>query len=85
MHSTLTDILETLKSFEMPRILIVGATGYVGHALALSLVRSGNHIVYGIARNDAKARSLAQDEIVDSLSTLSPLKLDTQHIVETSS
>ncbi len=51
----------------MPRILIVGATGYVGQAIALGLVHSGNHIVYGLARSDHKARSLAQLEIIPVL------------------
>lgn len=48
----------------MPRILVLGATGYVGHTTALTLVRSGQHTVYGVARSAAKARQLAQDEIV---------------------
>jgi nucleoside-diphosphate-sugar epimerase len=38
----------------MPRILIVGATGYIGQALALDLLRSGNYEVYGIARSEVK-------------------------------
>lgn len=48
----------------MPHILILGATGTVGNPLALSLVRSGNHTVYGLARSPAKAKSLAVQEII---------------------
>jgi nucleoside-diphosphate-sugar epimerase len=51
----------------MPKILIVGATGYIGQILALSLLRSGNHVVYGIARSELKARSLAQLESIPIL------------------
>ena len=47
----------------MPNILIHGATGTVGNATALALLRSGNHTVYGIARTAEKARSLASQEI----------------------
>jgi hypothetical protein len=64
---TFDPIVVRLLDSPMPRILIVGATGYVGRALALSLVRSGNHIVYGLARSEAKAKSLAQDEIIPVL------------------
>ncbi|KAG8738920.1 hypothetical protein FRC10_006389 [Ceratobasidium sp. 414] len=51
----------------MPRILIIGATGYIGNALALSLLRSGDHTVWGIARTKDKARSLAVQEITPIL------------------
>jgi nucleoside-diphosphate-sugar epimerase len=51
----------------MPKILIIGATGYLGQTLALSLLRSGNHAVYGIARSAAKAASLARLEITPVL------------------
>ncbi|QRV92434.1 NAD(P)-binding protein [Ceratobasidium sp. AG-Ba] len=47
----------------MPRVIVIGATGYIGNALALSLVRSGNHVVWGIARTEEKARPLAVEEI----------------------
>lgn len=47
----------------MPRILILGATGYVGSALATTLLRS-SHRVYGLARTPAKANSLARLEII---------------------
>lgn len=47
----------------MPRILIIGATGYLGSNLANLLVRGGQHSVYGIARSDDKAAQLAAQEI----------------------
>ena len=48
----------------MPHILVLGATGTVGNPLAQSLVRSGNHTVYGLARTPAKAKSLFVQEII---------------------
>lgn len=51
----------------MPKILIIGATGYLGQTLALSLIRSGNHTVYGIARSPEKAVGLARQEITPVL------------------
>jgi nucleoside-diphosphate-sugar epimerase len=48
----------------MPKILIIGATGYIGQTLALSLVRSGGHTVYGLARSPEKAKSLEALEII---------------------
>jgi nucleoside-diphosphate-sugar epimerase len=48
----------------MPKTLIIGATGYIGQTFALSLLRSGHHTVYGIARTPAKAKSLAALEII---------------------
>jgi len=47
----------------MPKVLIIGATGYLGSRLGDVLVRSGQHRVYGIARSETKARSLALAEI----------------------
>lgn len=47
----------------MPKVLIIGATGYLGSRLCDVLVRSGQHRVYGIARSETKARSLALAEI----------------------
>lgn len=48
----------------MPHILILGATGTIGNALAQSLVRSGNHTIYGLARSASKAQGLAIQEII---------------------
>ncbi|KAL6856367.1 hypothetical protein J3F83DRAFT_753156 [Trichoderma novae-zelandiae] len=47
----------------MTKVLLLGATGYVGKRLAETLVRSGQHKVYGIARSEAKAKSLALAEV----------------------
>ncbi len=72
----------------MPRILIIGATGYIGSALADELLRSGNHTVYGLARNAAKANQLAAKEIIpvsgsvtDAASYLSLIETAKIHIV----
>lgn len=48
----------------MPKVLILGATGYLGKRLADVLVRSGQHRVYGVARNEAKAQTLAAAEVI---------------------
>jgi len=48
----------------MVRVLIIGATGYMGSALASSLLRSGHYTVYGLARTEKKARQLAADEVI---------------------
>lgn len=50
----------------MPRILILGATGYIGSALASSLLRA-DHSVYGLARTSSKATQLARLEIIPVL------------------
>jgi nucleoside-diphosphate-sugar epimerase len=48
----------------MTKVLILGATGYVGKRVAETLVRSGQHRVYGIARSEAKAKTLALAEVI---------------------
>ncbi|KZF25931.1 NAD(P)-binding protein [Xylona heveae TC161] len=47
----------------MVKVLIIGATGYLGLALSQSLLRSGGYKVWGIARTSEKARQLALEEI----------------------
>ncbi|KAF9771903.1 hypothetical protein IL306_010428 [Fusarium sp. DS 682] len=47
----------------MPRVLIIGATGYLGSRICNVLANSGQHRVYGIARNESKAKSLAVAEV----------------------
>ncbi|KAF5721665.1 hypothetical protein FGLOB1_114 [Fusarium globosum] len=47
----------------MPKVLIIGATGYLGSRLCNVLVNTGQHRVYGIARNEAKAKYLAAAEV----------------------
>ncbi|KAF2159356.1 hypothetical protein M409DRAFT_30234 [Zasmidium cellare ATCC 36951] len=53
----------------MVRILILGATGYIGLTTALAL-RRHSHIVYGLARTPSKAALLASNEILPILGTL---------------
>jgi nucleoside-diphosphate-sugar epimerase len=48
----------------MSRVLVLGATGFIGQKVALSLLRSGNYLVYGLARSAAKAQELAALEII---------------------
>ncbi|KAL7907662.1 hypothetical protein GGI35DRAFT_470252 [Trichoderma velutinum] len=47
----------------MTKVLLLGATGYVGKRLAETLIRSGQHQVYGVARSEAKAKALALAEV----------------------
>lgn len=51
----------------MPKVLILGATGYLGSQIASQLVQTGEHTVYGIARTHSKARQLARGEIIPVL------------------
>lgn len=48
----------------MSKILIFGATGYVGKQITNLLVQSGQYTVYGIARSETKAKQLAQQEVI---------------------
>ncbi|EXJ75999.1 uncharacterized protein A1O5_00507 [Cladophialophora psammophila CBS 110553] len=48
----------------MPRVLVFGATGYLGQAVTQALVRSGLHTVYGLCRSASRAQSLATSEII---------------------
>lgn len=55
----------------MPRVLVLGASGFLGSALTQSLLRSGNYTVWGQTRSEAKAKDLAVKEVfpvVDDLS-----------------
>lgn len=54
----------------MTRILLIGATGYVGSAIASELLRSGLHTVYGLARSSVKATQLAAREIIPVLGSV---------------
>lgn len=47
----------------MTKVLIIGATGYVGRTVADALVRSGQHQVWGVTRNADRAKALALGEI----------------------
>jgi nucleoside-diphosphate-sugar epimerase len=53
----------------MVRILILGATGYIGFPLAQSLRRDA-HTVYGLARSAEKAKELAKHEIIPVRGTI---------------
>jgi nucleoside-diphosphate-sugar epimerase len=61
---SLSHVLIQSPSIAMPKILVIGATGYIGQSLSLSLLRSGNHTVYGLARSEAKATDLAKLEVI---------------------
>lgn len=54
----------------MVNVLVVGATGYIGQALCQSLIRSGNHRVFGLARTPEKATSLAKSEVIPILGSI---------------
>jgi nucleoside-diphosphate-sugar epimerase len=54
----------------MVNVLVFGATGYIGEALCQSLVTSGNHRVYGLARSASKAAQLARGEVIPILGSL---------------
>jgi nucleoside-diphosphate-sugar epimerase len=54
----------------MPNVLIVGATGYIGQAVAHALISSGNHIVYGLARTPKKAKFLSSMEVIPVMGTI---------------
>ncbi|CAJ0554499.1 Ff.00g130120.m01.CDS01 [Fusarium sp. VM40] len=51
----------------MPKVLVIGATGYLGRQICDTLVRSGQHRVYGIARSETKSKTLAVSEIIPVL------------------
>ncbi|KAJ5156968.1 uncharacterized protein N7482_008068 [Penicillium canariense] len=51
----------------MPKVLVIGATGYLGRQIAHQLVQVGHHTVYGMARTAAKATQLAKQEIIPVL------------------
>lgn len=54
----------------MVNVLVIGATGYIGQALCQSLVRSGAHRVFGLARTPEKARSLYREEVIPILGSI---------------
>jgi nucleoside-diphosphate-sugar epimerase len=63
--------LNSLIKFKMVNVLVIGATGYIGQALTQSLLRSGNHRAYGLARTPEKAQSLIKDEVIPILGSIS--------------
>lgn len=48
----------------MPNVLIIGGTGFLGQALGLALLRTGNYTVFGTARSADKAKTLVDQEII---------------------
>lgn len=69
----------------MVNVLVLGATGYIGQALSQSLVRSGNHRVYGLARTPEKAKELEKEEVIPISGSISENKkllnaIETYHI-----
>lgn len=51
----------------MPNVLVLGATGYLGLAVAKALNRSGNYHVWGHTRSAAKAKLLEVNEIIPAV------------------
>ncbi|GJE96821.1 NAD(P)-binding protein [Phanerochaete sordida] len=45
------------------KVLVLGATGFIGLPAAQALVRAG-HVVYGLTRSQDKAKKLAEEEII---------------------
>ncbi|TFY62470.1 hypothetical protein EVJ58_g3846 [Rhodofomes roseus] len=45
------------------KVLVVGASGFIGLPVAQALVRAG-HVVYGVTRSESKAKALAAEEII---------------------
>jgi nucleoside-diphosphate-sugar epimerase len=54
----------------MPNVLILGAAGYIGQAVAYALTSSGNHVVYGLARTPEKAKFLASMEVIPVMGSI---------------
>ena len=48
----------------MPRILVLGATGFLGSAVASALLLTGLHTVYGLTRSTSSSKKLAAQEII---------------------
>ncbi|CAG8983635.1 hypothetical protein HYALB_00004066 [Hymenoscyphus albidus] len=61
----------------MVNVLLLGATGYIGKELCHSLVRGGDHRVYGLARTAEKAKDLAKEEVIPVIGSAS----DTQELL----
>ncbi|KAG4438290.1 hypothetical protein IFR05_006225 [Cadophora sp. M221] len=64
----------------MVNVLVIGATGYIGQALTQSLIRSGNHRVFGLARTPDKAKSLEREEVIPIHGAISSTEALTQAI-----
>jgi nucleoside-diphosphate-sugar epimerase len=70
----------------MPNVLILGGSGYLGTAIAQALLRSGGYAVWGTARSAGKAAQLRAIEVspVESVDLANPQTLtqaiDAYHI-----
>lgn len=51
----------------MPKVLVLGATGYLGRQIVHQLVQTGEHTVYGVTRTPSKATQLARQEVIPIL------------------
>jgi nucleoside-diphosphate-sugar epimerase len=54
----------------MPNILVLGAAGYIGQAVAHALTSSGKHTVYGLARTPEKAKILSSLEVIPVMGSI---------------
>ncbi|TAQ87798.1 hypothetical protein B7494_g3866 [Chlorociboria aeruginascens] len=66
----------------MVNVLILGATGYIGHSLTQRLTTHSTHKVYGLVRTPTKATSLLSQEvtpIIGSLTSPSLLTAISEH------
>ena len=55
---------------KMPNVLIIGAAGYIGQAVAHALTSSGKHTVYGLARTPEKANFLSSMEVIPVMGSI---------------
>lgn len=49
--------------FSSMKVLILGASGFIGFPVAQALIRAGHHVI-GVTRSETKAKQLATEEIV---------------------
>ncbi|KAH7330357.1 hypothetical protein BKA65DRAFT_480506 [Rhexocercosporidium sp. MPI-PUGE-AT-0058] len=64
----------------MVNVLVIGATGYIGQALTSSLIRGGDHRVFGLARTPEKAKSLEREEVIPFHGAISSTEVLTRAI-----
>jgi nucleoside-diphosphate-sugar epimerase len=60
---TSSDTDHTNNAINMPNVLILGGSGYLGLAVGQALVRSGNYSVWGTTRSADKAKTLETNEV----------------------
>ena len=59
-----------LSRIKMPNVLVLGAAGYIGRAVAHALTSSGKHTVYGLARTPEKAKFLSSMEVIPVMGSI---------------